>query len=69
MSENNNDQKKIKTCWVCLRVNPSGGISYCPQSFGMHNDPPIENWINSEKSYSDFFPDKLTAPICWDCAH
>ncbi len=67
MSENNQDQRKIKICWVCLK--PSSEISYCPQSFGMHNDPPIDNWKNSEKSYNDFFPNKLTAPICWDCAH
>ena len=52
MSEHKNENfKKPNTCWVCLRINPKGGLSNCPRSWGMHNDPPDDNWKNTEKYY------------------
>lgn len=70
MSEHKNENfKKPNTCWVCLRINPKGGLSNCPRSWGMHNDPPDDNWKNTEKYTNEYFPNVTTAPLCFDCAH
>lgn len=63
------DKRSNNTCWVCLKINPKGGLSQCPKDWGMHNDPPISKWNNAIKSTSIYFPDKITSLLCFDCAH
>ena len=65
----NNEMVKspIESCWVC--DNPNCSLSKCPQSWGMHKDPPSYKWDQAKKYMSIYFPNQITANLCFDCAH